>query len=136
MAVLLAGVTGARRGELCGLRWSDIDSTRGCVTISRSVHHGLDKSELVVVPTKTGRARRVALDARTLDLLSQYRDQVSQWARAAEVDLAADGYILSLDPTGQTPLKPDTITAGFGRATRRLVPACALTTCGTRAPRF
>jgi integrase len=36
------------------------------------------------------------------------------------VQLADDGYILALDPTGRTPLKPDTITAGFARAARRV----------------
>ncbi len=42
MAVLLASVTGARRGELCGLRWSDIDWDRRVLTIARSVRHALD----------------------------------------------------------------------------------------------
>lgn len=120
MAVLLAGVTGARRGELCGLRWSDIDPVRCQVTVARSIRHGLDKTELVVAPTKTGRSRRVSLDARTLDLLGQYRQQAQEWAAAARVELAPDAYVLSLDPTGRTPLKPDTITAGFARSVRRV----------------
>ncbi|MCU4185962.1 site-specific integrase [Acidiferrimicrobium sp. IK] len=120
MAVLLAGVTGARRGELCGLRWSDVDWTRSMVMIARSIHHGLDKKELVVAPTKTGRIRRVSLDARTVALLDQYRSQASVWAEGAGVELAEDGYILTFDPSGQSPLKPDTITAGFSRAARRV----------------
>jgi integrase len=106
MAALLAGVTGARRGELCGLRWTDIDATRRLLRIARSIQHGLDKTTLVVAPTKTGRERRVALDARTLALLADYRRQAEQWAAQARVALAHDGYILTLDPTGSTPLKP------------------------------
>jgi integrase len=120
MAVLLAGVTGARRGELCGLRWSDVDKERRLLTIARSIQHGLDKTTLVVAPTKTGRDRRVALDARTLALFAEYRAQAERWAAQARVTLAPDGYILTLDPTGCTPLKPDTITAGFARAARRV----------------
>ena len=120
MAVLLGGVTGARRGELCGLRWSDVDDARRSLTVRRSIRHGLDKTTLVVAPTKSGRERRVALDARTLALLAGYRHQAELWADQAQVELAPDGYILTLDPTGSTPLKPDTVTAGFARATRRV----------------
>jgi integrase len=120
MAVLLAGVTGARRGELCGLRWSDIDEPGAQLTIARSVRHAVDKRQLVVAPTKTGRVRRVALDARTLEMLSRYRNQAASWAEKARVPLHASGYILTLDPSGSTPLKPDSITAGFARAARRV----------------
>lgn len=120
MAVLLAGITGARRGELCGLRWSDIDPVRGQLTIARSIQHGLDKTQLVVATTKTGRTRRVSLDGRTLELLASYKSQAESWAVAARVELASDGYVLSLDPSGRSPLKPDTITAGFTRAARRV----------------
>jgi len=116
----MAGVTGARRGELCGLRWSDIDPVRGQLTIARSIRHALDKTELVVATTKTGRTRRVSLDVRTLELLADYRQQADLWASAAGVSVSPDGYMLSLDPTGLTPLKPDTVTAGFGRAARRV----------------
>jgi integrase len=119
MAVLLAGVTGARRGELCGLRWSDLDEARRQLTIARSIQHGLDKRELVVAGTKTGRIRRVSLDERTLNVLAAYRAQARQWAEQAMVEFREDGYVLTLDPSGAGPIKPDTITAGFARAARR-----------------
>ena len=35
--LLLAATTGARRGELCGLRWSDIDLTEQLVEVTRAV---------------------------------------------------------------------------------------------------
>jgi integrase len=119
MAVLLAGVTGARRGELCGLRWSDIDESRRQLTIARTIQHGLDKRQLVVASTKTGRVRRVSLDERTLKVLAAYREQARQWANKARVAFSEDGYVLTLDPSGAMPIKPDTITAGFARAARR-----------------
>jgi integrase len=120
MAVLLAGVTGARRGELCGLRWSDLDLGRSSLTIARSIRHGVDKTVLVVAPTKTGRDRRVSLDVRILELFAEYRRGAERWAAEACVELAPDGYILTLDPTGAVPMKPDSITAGFSRAARRV----------------
>ncbi len=120
MAVLLAGVTGARRGELCGLRWRDIDWDRRLLVIARSIRHDLDKRQLVVAPTKTGRMRRLSLDDRALDLLGGCRRQAEGWTADAGTVLAEDGYVLSLDPSGVSPLEPDTITAGFTRSTRRV----------------
>jgi integrase len=45
--------TGARRGEVCGLRWSDLDTKGGTLFIRRSV---------ASVAGKTHAARRIALD--------------------------------------------------------------------------
>ena len=120
MAVLLAGITGARRGELCGLRWTDIHWDRRMLVIARSIRHDVDKRQLVVAPTKTGRVRRLSLDARTLELLAVYRRRAAGWAADAGTELSDDGFVLTLDPSGVSPLKPDTITAGFTRATRRV----------------
>ncbi|MGH8897578.1 MAG: site-specific integrase [Egibacteraceae bacterium] len=56
----LAMVTGARRGELCGLRWSHVRPGDGFLLISRNfVHRG---SQVREKDTKTRQARRVALD--------------------------------------------------------------------------
>jgi integrase len=84
--LMLAALTGMRRGELCALRWTDLDLTLGIVGVSRSV---------VVVPgglaeksTKTDRARKVALDAVGIALLTEYRAEVDEWAKKAGVKLA------------------------------------------------
>jgi integrase len=37
MAIVLAAVTGGRRGELCALRWSDVNCERRILTIARSL---------------------------------------------------------------------------------------------------
>lgn len=36
-AIMLAALTGCRRGELCGLRWSDVDRVRRILRVCRSV---------------------------------------------------------------------------------------------------
>jgi integrase len=35
--IMLAALTGARRGELCGLKWRDVDLDAGTVRIARSI---------------------------------------------------------------------------------------------------
>ncbi|HUP68999.1 MAG TPA: site-specific integrase [Acidimicrobiales bacterium] len=38
--LILAALTGARRGELCALRWTDLDTDAGTVTFSRVISMG------------------------------------------------------------------------------------------------
>ena len=57
----VAAVTGARRSELCALKWSDLDAEAGTVVISRSVV-GRTNDALSEKTTKTGTGRRIALD--------------------------------------------------------------------------
>ena len=70
-AVALAFVTGARRGELCALRWSDIDLDVGVLHIERSLTQ-VD-GEITVKPPKTDRARTVTLDERSVAVLRAHR---------------------------------------------------------------
>ncbi len=73
----------------------------------------------VVGPTKTHQARRVSLDVITLALLDTHRARVDNWAKAGGVEVDADGYILTLDPTGHRPMTPDSLTQGFVRLAKR-----------------
>lgn len=59
----LAAITGARRGELCALRWSDIDLELGTVTIARALICA--NGSIVEKDTKTHGIRRLALDPGT-----------------------------------------------------------------------
>jgi integrase len=53
-------LTGPRRGEVSALRWHHIDFERGLLTIIRS--NAQPKSGLQEKHTKTGQARKIALD--------------------------------------------------------------------------
>jgi 4-amino-4-deoxy-L-arabinose transferase-like glycosyltransferase len=54
LALWLAAVTGARRGELCGIRWDDIDLAAGVIRVERS----WDPRERSVIGLKTRAGRR------------------------------------------------------------------------------
>lgn len=60
--------TGLRRGEICGLRWEDLDSVTGQLSIRRSVHPGKDGPEIGETKTEQGK-RMILLPASTLNLL-------------------------------------------------------------------
>jgi integrase len=116
-AIAVAATTGLRRGELAGLRWSDIDLDRGLLHVRRSIKNDLDGS-WIAGPPKTHQARKVALDAFTLAVLDELRSRALRWASDAGVAVDADGYILTLDPSGVKPMRPDTFSQGFARICR------------------
>ncbi|MGD0594907.1 MAG: site-specific integrase [Acidimicrobiales bacterium] len=114
-AIMLAALTGCRRGELLGLRWSDVERDRMILQVQRSVKREEFGRVLRVGPTKTHQARKIALDVVTLAVIDTHRQRAEGWAVDAGVDIHSDGYILTEDPTGRTPLAPDTLTHRFSR---------------------
>jgi len=113
----VAATTGARRGELCALRWRDVDLDAGIVTIERAViivDGGVQER-----PTKTHNRRTVALDDGTLDRLRQHLASARTAAAACGGELSADAFVFSRRPGGTHPLRPDNCTTTFDKLLRR-----------------
>lgn len=106
----LAAVTGARRGELCGLRWSDLDEKAGQLLVERSIVKGT--TEVVVKRTKTNRDRRIALDPGTVTALKAQRERMIKHAAACGVELPDDAFIFARDVEGLLPWRPDSGATG------------------------
>lgn len=113
MFIHLAAATGARRGELCGLKWSDIDLEKATIRIARAIVHG-DDGAPQEKSTKTGNVRTVTIGQTTLAALRTYRTERAQLALAVGVR-DENGFIFSHAPDGSTPLRPDYVTMTFGR---------------------
>ncbi len=108
---LLAALTGARRGELLGLRRDDLDLAESRLHIVRSVVAA--GGELFVKSTKTGQVRTIALDNLSVSaLLAQY-DALADQAQRAGFDLVENPYLFASDPTGSKSLYPDWPTHVF-----------------------
>ena len=73
-------MTGLRRGEICGLQWSDFDGNTGTLKVCRTLH-GQRKGEYTVGETKTGKGMRTILLPKTVaDILRRRKeDAISQW---------------------------------------------------------
>ena len=66
--------TGLRRGEICGLKWSDLDIEKGTLKVERSVSNGEDgKLEIGETKTETGK-RVIRLPASTLRILTERKE--------------------------------------------------------------
>ena len=72
--------TGLRRGEICGLMWSDFDEAHGTISIRRTLHIQRG-GRLVTGETKTGTGKRtITLPPSTAGLLAQRKKHsYSQW---------------------------------------------------------
>lgn len=103
--------TGCRRGEMCALRWSDVDLDRPELSIRRAITQV--GRELIEKDTKTHQSRRVALDEATVGLLRQHRLHQREEALALGVRLADDALLFSTLDGG--PWRPDVCTNRFGR---------------------
>jgi integrase len=114
--------TGARRGELCALRWTSFDPDRRVLHIRASIAH--DGFGLVIKETKLGHDREIALDRDTTALLVAYRDHCRQQAIAHGAELAPDGFIFSPAPDGSVCLAP----ASLGQRFHRLVASLGIRT--------
>jgi len=117
-AIALGAVTGARRGELCALRWSDVDWQRGLLRISRSL--SVIRRNVTDGPTKTHQVRQVAMDDATRALASTRCRQQRHFAEQVGVQLCADPYLLSRSADGSSPCLPDGLSHGYERLTKRL----------------
>lgn len=118
MLVWLALVTGARRGELCALRWGRIDFAAGVLTIRSSIAQSGAKTW--EKDTKTHQQRRITLDDQTLSLLRAYLRRCKERAAALGSELPPDAWVFSLSPDGSTWLKPDSVTQRYARMCARL----------------
>jgi integrase len=111
MLVRLSALLGTRRGELCGLRWCDVDFDNARVTIRTGI---VDVAgTLVEKDTKTHAARPISIDLGTVRLLQNYRAKVDARAELCDMPLVSDAFVLSEWPDGSKPYRPDKATLVF-----------------------
>jgi integrase len=121
----LTMVTGCRRGEMCALRWADLDIERAVLTVERSLSE--TTGSLREKTTKTRQKRRIALDPNTVDLLIAHREQCESECAALSIELDRDAFIFSNSPDGSKPWLPSTVTQKYRRVARQ---------AGLRSTRF
>ena len=111
----LAVGTGARRGELLGLRWREVDLDAGNVSISR----GLSFVEGVprLLGTKTSRRRVVSIGASVIDALRRHEEQ-QRAQREAATDWQ-DRWGLVFTQADGAPIDPLAVTKEFRALVRR-----------------
>lgn len=113
LAVLLAAATGARRGELCAIRWSDVNLEEGTIRIRRSMYQtGKERGEK---DTKTHAERTVDIGESTAgDLKERLFDQMLRALRGG-TKLDPHAFVLSASLDGMEPMHPDHLSGAWRR---------------------
>jgi integrase len=109
----LAALTGMRRGEICGLRWADVDLDGGRITVRQSIT--AVGGTPVVGDVKSARSRRsVDLDAGTVTAMRAHRKDQAAERLLVGAGYRDQGYVFAT-PTGEA-WHPDSISGWFERA--------------------
>lgn len=118
--VRLAFITGRRRGELCALRWSDMDweGTPPSVLVARTLADSADDGWVERPISKNKRpAPPIALDRVTVDLLREHRAHTAGLLVRAGLELTWQSWVfLSVRRDGIHPWSPDAAGRRFTRA--------------------
>ncbi|MBE1586710.1 site-specific integrase [Nonomuraea angiospora] len=112
----LAALRGLRRGELAGLRWTNVDLQAAELTVTQQRVHA-DGQVVVGPPKSAASCRVVALDAETIRVLTGHRERQEQLSARAGTRWRESGYVFTT--ADGEPLRPDYLTGRF----RRLVTA-------------
>jgi integrase len=112
LPVLVAITTGLRRGELLGLRWSDLDLKAGTLTVNQSLERLKGKISFKAPKTKTSR-RSITLPAITVQALQEYR--AAQAEERLKFGLGRDPRGLVFTRADGESLDADSLTKAFGR---------------------
>jgi integrase len=128
--IFVDATTGMRRGEICGLRFCDIDVEAAaaviwwrCSDLPKSEAAGLEGKEnvLKVFPngvvmlsaTKNKKRRRFALDPITLAVLLEQKARAEARCEALGVELASEAFIWSQTAKHSEPWRPDRVSGAF-----------------------
>jgi hypothetical protein len=106
-------VTGARRGELCALRWKHIDLSTSTLTVRKAVAQ--DGGSTWEKDTKTHQRRRITLDPVTVDLLGSYHQLLADELAKVDAELDDDAFLFSTDPAQETWLRPSSVSQRYRR---------------------
>lgn len=101
--IRLLADTGARKGEICGLQWSDIDFKEKCITIRHNLCYTPQNGVYLDTP-KSGKERVVYVDDDVLELVKRLRIQQN-----SENVIQLSKFVFTQDGT-QEPMHPDTPT--------------------------
>ena len=110
-------ITGARRGELLGLKWNRVDFDEHRIYICNNILYAPDRGVYEDLPKTDASKRFITLPLETMQLLCQYR----AWQSTERLRLGGyyqdRGFVFAQD-NGQ-PMHPDSVTDWMAKFSRR-----------------
>lgn len=107
--VHLVSDTGLRRGEACGLHWTDIDFKAGIITVRHNLQYTASAGVFLARP-KNGQTRMVDIGSDVIDLLQRLRTE--------QADKCISKFVFSQESSPE-PMNPQTPTRYFKKLEKR-----------------
>jgi integrase len=109
--ILLALTCGLRRGEICALKWANVDLDKATLTVLESMEQ--TKAGIRLKRPKSGRGRVIDLSAMVVTELRKHRAQQEATLEFLGAKLTRDSFVYALGD-GE-PVKPDTFSTMWGQ---------------------
>jgi integrase len=109
--VMLSVTCGLRRGEICALRWRNVDLAAEQLSINRSTEQ--TKAGIREKETKAGRGRTVALTRLSIEELCRHKARQAEELLRLGIQLSDEMYVVA--QVDGNPLKPNSLTHEFAR---------------------
>lgn len=113
---LLAIATGARRGEILGLRWKDVDLDARAVTIEQELLR-VERQYIFRQPKTTGSVRPIPIPPFVAEELKAHQLQQKKWRLAAGSAWQDTGLVCTSEDG--SPINPDTLSPRFVKIMQR-----------------
>jgi integrase len=110
--IRFVAATGVRRGEVCAVRWEDIDWDKALVRVDESIVADVDGAR-VKAPKTRASIRPVAVDQGTLAELRELRSEQEALATASGETVRPRAFVFSTEPSGLAPPHPDGASHAF-----------------------
>lgn len=110
-------ITGARRGEIVGLKWDAVDFENNRVRLDNNVLYAADRGIYEDTLKSDASVRYVSLPAETMQLLREYQEwQESEIVRLGDY-YENNGFVFAQD--NGKPMHPDSITGWMAKFSKR-----------------
>ena len=110
-------ITGARRGEILGLKWENVDFDNSRIYICRSISYTPDRGVYESTPKTASSKRYVSLPQETMQMLKQYRTWQSGEILRLGKYYRRQGFVFSQD--NGAPMHPDSVTDWMSKFSKR-----------------
>ena len=108
--------TGARRGELLGLRWENVDFDGNSIYLCNNILYAPDKG-VYATTLKTGENRRVSVSPEVMRLLRSLKAEQGTERLKIGSKWRGDGYVFT--QWDGAPMHPDSVTDYYGKLSTR-----------------
>ena len=116
-AIVLILFTGLRRGEMAGLKWSNIDLERGRLLVANARYSTKARGTYEKEPKSDAGYRLITLTTGAVHLLKEIKEIQNLKRMEAPGLYPADGYVVC-QPSGK-PVRPDGLDAAFKRLIKK-----------------